>query len=101
MLNIDLAIRLSHIDQFNQTAGHNLGFRSTDPVPAHILLINSRVWTQLGPVLNRSRYAFNMVQSRHTKAGLKNQVQMLTQPLTSKERLAKMRQALLAQGSAA
>ncbi|WP_433952020.1 hypothetical protein [Brevundimonas diminuta] len=53
----DLA-RLRHIDEFNQTAGRNLGFRAPEsgPKAAHTLLINRRLFDNLIPVLSHARY---------------------------------------------
>jgi hypothetical protein len=51
---VDLA-RIAHIDQFNQTAGRNLGFRSSGR-PSHQVLINRRLFDSLTPVLSYARY---------------------------------------------
>ena len=53
----DLA-RLHHIDEFNQTAGRNLGFRApaSGPKPSHTVLINRRLFDNLVPLLSHARY---------------------------------------------
>ena len=51
---VDLA-RIAHIDQFNQTAGRNLGFRKSGNV-SHQLLINRRLFDCLTPVISYARY---------------------------------------------
>lgn len=50
----DLA-RIAHIDQFNQTAGRNLGFRKSG-APLHRVLINRRLFDSLAPVMSYARY---------------------------------------------
>ena len=50
----DLA-RIAHIDQFNQTAGRNLGFRRSGAA-SHQLLINRRLFDCLTPVMSYARY---------------------------------------------
>lgn len=50
----DLA-RIAHIDQFNQTAGRNLGFRKSGAA-THQMLINRRLFDSLAPVLSYARY---------------------------------------------
>lgn len=94
-LDTDIAVRLAHVDQFNQTAGRNLGFRATDPEPAHILLINDRIWTQLAPVIQHMRYKPNVVQTRRTKEKLKKAATKLTGPLNGNEKLAYARRVLI------
>lgn len=53
----DLA-RLKHIDDINQSAGRNLGFRApqTGPKPSHTLLINRRLFDCLVPLFGHLRY---------------------------------------------
>ena len=53
----DLA-RLRHIDEFNQSAGRNLGFRApvSGPKPSHTVLINRRLFDNLVPLLSHARY---------------------------------------------
>lgn len=50
----DLA-RIGHIDQFNQTAGRNLGFRKSGAA-THRVFINRRLFDSLAPVLSYARY---------------------------------------------
>lgn len=50
----DLA-RIGHIDQFNQTAGRNLGFRKSGAA-SHQLRINRRLFECLTPVMSYARY---------------------------------------------
>lgn len=50
----DLA-RIAHIDQFNQTAGRNLGFRKSG-APLHRVLIHRRLFDSLPPVMSYARY---------------------------------------------
>lgn len=50
----DLA-RISHIDQFNQTAGRNLGFRKRGAA-THQVFINRRLFDSLAPVMSYARY---------------------------------------------
>ena len=48
----DLALRLSHVDQINQTAGRNLGYRQSDgEEPSHYLVTGDALWDVLWPVL--------------------------------------------------
>lgn len=65
---ISTAVRLWTMDQFNQTAGRNRGFRRVDgqPLPSHIVLINSRVWQSLGPVMPYARYKMVETVTRRT-----------------------------------
>jgi len=53
----DLA-RLKHIDDINQSAGRNLGFRAPQagPKPSHTLLINRRLFDCLVPLFSHLRY---------------------------------------------
>lgn len=97
----DDLIRLSHLDQFNQTAGRNLGFRAprTGPKPAHILLINRRLFDALTPLLTFARYEMReRVTPRVQKAGRTDaKAAIAVRPMMSgKERLAALRQALAA-----
>ncbi|WP_406853333.1 hypothetical protein WEU32_06770 [Brevundimonas sp. BH3] len=58
-LGIGTAVRLYHIDQFNQTCGRNLGFRApvTGPAPKNIVLANRSVWNAMATIIYYSRYA--------------------------------------------
>lgn len=51
---VDLA-RIAHIDQFNQTAGRNLGFRNSGSA-SHQVMINRRLFDCLTPVMSYARY---------------------------------------------
>ena len=67
---VDL-IRLRHLDQFNQSAGRNLGFRRRSDV-RHDLLINPRLLGLLmGDVLGRSRYDLRLHLSRDRRYDIK------------------------------
>ena len=60
--DIDCAIRLSHVDSINQTAGRNLGFRGTGKL--HGLVLGYRLWEYLSEVITeRARYDFRLVAS--------------------------------------
>ena len=64
-------IRLRHLDQFNQSAGRNLGFRRRCDV-RHDLLINPRLLGLLmGDVLGRSRYDLRLHLSRDRRYDIK------------------------------
>ena len=64
-------IRLRHLDQFNQSAGRNLGFRRRGDV-RHDLLINPRLLGLLmGDVLGRSRYDLRLHLSRDRRYDIK------------------------------
>ncbi|WP_306003078.1 hypothetical protein [Brevundimonas sp. C43] len=97
----DELIRLYHLDQFNQTAGRNLGFRAprSGPKPAHIVLINRRLFEALTPLLKFARYEMReRVSQRVQKAGKTGaKAAVAVRPMMSgKERLAALRQALAA-----
>jgi hypothetical protein len=60
-------VGLRHIDEFNQTAGRNLGWRKRGDVK-HILLVNKRLFGFLmGPVLAHSRYDFRLHLDKHQR----------------------------------
>ena len=64
-------IRLRHIDQFNQTAGRNLGFRKRGDV-RHDLLISHRLLECLmGDVLARSRYDLRLHLTRDQRYAIR------------------------------
>ncbi len=97
----DDLIRLHHLDQFNQTAGRNLGFRAprSGPKPAHIVLINKRLFEALTPLLKFARYEMReRISQRVQKAGKTGaKAAVAVRPaMTGKERLAALRQALAA-----
>ena len=60
-------IGLRHIDEFNQTAGRNLGFRYRDGAK-HTLLVHQDLLTLLlghkGGVLGRARYGWRLLLDR-------------------------------------
>ncbi|MBJ7408878.1 MAG: hypothetical protein JHD15_00715 [Phenylobacterium sp.] len=62
-------VRTRHIDEFNQSAGRNLGFRGREDA-RHILLINATLWDSLegGPFAG-ARYAPVEVLSRRGVSG--------------------------------
>jgi hypothetical protein len=63
-------VGLYHIDEFNQSAGRNLGFRRRGDVQHH-LLINLRLFEVLldhkAGVVGRSRYGFRLLLDRHQR----------------------------------
>jgi hypothetical protein len=64
-------IRLRHIDQFNQTAGRNLGFRKRGDV-RHDLLISHRLLECLmGDVLGKSRYDLRLHLTRDQRYAIR------------------------------
>ncbi len=72
---LDCLIRHRHIDEFNQTAGRNLGFRKRGNV-RHYLLVNKALFDLLvGAPKARARYEMNVVANRYQRnraAKLKN-----------------------------
>jgi hypothetical protein len=65
-------VRLAHIDQLNQSAGRNLGFRRQGDV-IHDLLINRRLLGLLmNDVLARSRYEFRAHLGREARYRLRH-----------------------------
>jgi hypothetical protein len=59
------AVRLSHVDQINQTAGRNLGLRQVkdDPVE-HYLLIGHSLWNKLeDTLLEYGRYGIDILET--------------------------------------
>lgn len=61
---LDCLIRHRHIDEFNQTAGRNLGFRSRENVQHH-LLVNKALFELLaGSPRVRARYEMKVVPNR-------------------------------------
>lgn len=94
-------IRLRHLDEFNQTAGRNLGFRAPleGPPPRHVLLINRRLFESLTPLLAFARYEMREVVTRRlqkaAKAHAKNPTTYAAKPgASAKDRLAALRAAL-------
>lgn len=94
-------IRLRHLDEFNQTAGRNLGFRAplTGPPPRHVLLINRRLFESLTPLLAFARYDMREVVTRRlqkaAKAHAKNPTTYAAKPgASAKDRLAALRNML-------
>ena len=67
----DDLVRHRHIDEFNQTAGRNLGFRKRDGA-RHILLVNRNLFERLtGEPKARIRYAMEVTLTRTGKAAAK------------------------------
>ena len=60
-------VGLRHVDEFNQTAGRNLGFRRRGQV-RHALLVNLGLFEVLlaheGGVLGRARYGLRLMLDR-------------------------------------
>ncbi len=67
-------IGLRHIDEFNQTAGRNLGFRKRGDTK-HVLLVNRRLFNLLMEagtgVLGRSRYQMRLRLDRNQRYEVK------------------------------
>jgi hypothetical protein len=64
-------IRLRHVDEFNQSAGRNLGFRRQGTCRHH-LLVNRRLFGHLlGPPLARSRYDLRVHLDKHQRCRIK------------------------------
>jgi hypothetical protein len=66
-------VGLRHIDEFNQSAGRNLGYRKRGDVK-HVLLVNRRLFGVLmggGEPLRRSRYDFRLHLDRHQRYEIK------------------------------
>lgn len=64
---LNCLIRHRHIDEFNQTAGRNLGFRYRDGA-THDLLVNQRLLDLLdGAPMARARYSMERNPTRHQK----------------------------------
>nr|WP_313635182.1 hypothetical protein [Brevundimonas diminuta] len=81
----DLA-RLKHIDDINQSAGRNLGFRApqTGPRPSHTLLINRRLFDCLVPLFSHLRYDLvDATAAQSRKNARKRGQKVLHPPMTS------------------
>lgn len=63
-------VGLRHVDEFNQTAGRNLGFRQRGDV-RHALLIHARLFEVLlahkAGVLGRARYGLRLLLDRNQR----------------------------------
>ena len=63
-------VGLRHVDEFNQSAGRNLGFRRQGEAK-HDLLVNQRLFEVLlaheGAVLGRARYGLRLLLDRHQR----------------------------------
>jgi len=60
-------VGLRHIDEFNQSAGRNLGFRKQSGKERHVLLVSSSLWDRLkiaSDVMARSRYGLRAVLTK-------------------------------------
>ena len=64
-------VGLNHVDEFNQTAGRNLGFRWQDDAK-HVLLINRRLFKLLsqGKALGHARYQWETVLDKHQRSDM-------------------------------
>lgn len=96
----DLA-RLRHIDEFNQTAGRNLGFRApvSGPKPSHTLLINRRLFDNLVPLLSHARYEMADVSAQQSRKNVRRRAKRAKEPavaITSRDKLKLLRAALAA-----
>lgn len=78
----DLA-RLKHIDDINQSAGRNLGFRAphTGPKPSHTLLINRRLFDRLVPVFSHLRYDLVDATAAQSRKNARKRGQKALHPL--------------------
>lgn len=95
----DDLIRLRHLDEFNQTAGRNLGFRAprTGPKPKHILLINRRLFESLTGLLAYARYEMREVVTPHVQRVAKTQAKVVTPAkptVSAKDRMAALKAAI-------
>lgn len=95
----DLA-RLRHIDEFNQTAGRNLGFRApaSGPKASHTLLINRRLFDNLIPVLSHARYEMVDASSAASRKIVRKRATGAAKPtmtVPSGVKLQQLREALL------
>lgn len=93
-------IRLRHLDEFNQTAGRNLGFRAphTGPKPKHILLINRRLFDSLTELLAFARYEMRETVTPHVQRTAKTQAKTVTPAkptVSAKDRMAALKAALI------
>jgi hypothetical protein len=60
-LGTNISCRLRHVDEFNQSAGRNLGFRKPSPDAQHWLVMSSSLWLKIDEVLcQHSRYDFRL-----------------------------------------
>lgn len=66
----DDLVLLRHIDECNQTAGRNLGFRHR-PGSQHALLINPTLMRLIEPALGYSRYNFRIHESENQRRTIK------------------------------
>lgn len=78
----DLA-RLKHIDDINQSAGRNLGFRAppTGPKPNHTLLINRRLFGCLVPLFSHLRYDLIDATAPQSRKNARKRGQKVLHPL--------------------
>ena len=60
-------VHLRHVDEINQSAGRNRGFRRIGK-ERHVLLINRRLWTLLNHSLVRSYFRYDLVVSQDNQA---------------------------------
>lgn len=78
----DLA-RLKHVDDINQSAGRNLGFRAahTGPKPSHTLLINRRLFDSLVPLFSHLRYDLVDATAAQSRKNARKRGQKALHPL--------------------
>lgn len=78
----DLA-RLKHIDDINQSAGRNLGFRAPQagPKPSHTLLINRRLFDCLVPLFSHLRYDLVDATAAQSRKNARKRGQKVLHPL--------------------
>ena len=90
---LDTLIRHRHIDEFNQTAGRNLGYRKQGQAQ-HYLLVNKALLDLLvGAPMGRARYGMRVTANRHQRT----QAQLRKVPqsgFNSKARLQALRRRL-------
>jgi hypothetical protein len=63
-------VGLRHIDEFNQSAGRNLGFRKRSGNERHVLLVSGSLWDRLkiaSDVIARSRYGLRAVLTKRQR----------------------------------
>jgi hypothetical protein len=62
-LGVDFCVRLAHVDQFNQSAGRNCGFRG-DRGKKHWVVVSPSLWPLLQGVMRQfSRYGLALSQT--------------------------------------
>ena len=69
---LDCLVRHRHIDEFNQTAGRNLGFRKRGDVRHHLLVNKSLFELLAGAPKARARYEMQVVPNRSQRLKARN-----------------------------